>query len=157
VPPRAVLLDRDGTIVVNVHYNGDPDKVEPVPRAREALDRLREAGVKLAVVSNQSGVGRGYITLDQVDAVNRRVEELLGEFDGWFVCPHGPDDGCDCRKPAPGLVLDALQQLEVAADDAVLIGDNQSDVDAAAAAGVRGVLIGRDAPGFADAVDSLFD
>ena len=100
VPPAAVLLDRDGTLVEDVPYNGDPDRVRPLPGVRAALDRLRAAGVPLAVVSNQSGIARGRLTRAQVDAVNARVEALLGPLGPWLVCPHGPDDGCACRKPA---------------------------------------------------------
>jgi histidinol-phosphate phosphatase family protein len=140
-PPRAVLLDRDGTLVVDVPYNGDPARVVPAPGAREALDRLRAAGVRLAQLSNQSGVARGLLSLAQVGAVNGRVEELLGPLGPWFVCPHGPDDGCRCRKPAPGLVLRAAAALGVRPDECAVIGDTGADVEAAAAAGARGVLV----------------
>ena len=140
-PPRAVLLDRDGTLVVDVPYNGDPARVRAVPHAREALDRLRQAGVALAVVSNQSGVARGLLRRDEVDAVNRRVEEILGPLGPWFVCPHGPDDGCHCRKPAPGLVVQAAAALGVSLADCAVIGDTGADVDAAHAAGARAVLV----------------
>lgn len=102
---------------------------------RAALDRLRAAGLPLAVVSNQSGVGRGYITLQQVDAVNRRVDELLGPFAGFFICPHAPEDGCDCRKPQPKLILDAARAMHVAPQRCVVIGDRDSDVEAAVRAG----------------------
>jgi histidinol-phosphate phosphatase family protein len=139
--PRAVLLDRDGTLVVDVPYNGDPARVTPVPGARAALDRLRAAGVALAVVSNQSGVARGLLTHAQVAAVNRRIEELLGPIGPWFVCPHGADDGCACRKPRPGMVLGAARALGVRPRDCVVIGDTGADVDAARAAGARGVLV----------------
>ncbi|MEX0427765.1 HAD-IIIA family hydrolase [Nocardioides sp. DS6] len=139
--PELVLLDRDGTLVEDVPYNGDPALVRPMAGAREALDRLRREGVRLAVVSNQSGVGRGLLTAEQVGAVNGRVAELLGPFEATYVCPHAPEDGCDCRKPAPGLVKQALGETGVAPDRAVLIGDIGSDVDAAAAAGVRAVLV----------------
>jgi histidinol-phosphate phosphatase family protein len=143
-PPRgleAVLLDRDGTLVVDVPYNGDPTRVEPMPGAREALDRLRAAGVRLAVVSNQSGIARGLLTRDEVDAVNRRVEELLGPIGTWLVCPHGPGEGCGCRKPAPGLVLQAAERLGVAPERCAVLGDIGADVQAARAAGARGVLV----------------
>src|SRR3954452_23042503 len=99
----AVLFDRDGTLVHDVPYNGDPAEVRPVAGARAALDRLRAAGLRLGVVTKQSGIARGLLTTDQVTLVNKRVEELLGPFDTWQVCPHGDDDGCRCRKPAPGL------------------------------------------------------
>jgi HAD superfamily hydrolase (TIGR01662 family) len=139
--PRAVLLDRDATLIVDVPYNGDPARVEPMPGAEPALAALRAAGVRLAVVSNQSGVGRGLLTRGQVDAVNARVEELLGPFDAWCVCPHAPDDGCACRKPAPGLVLAAAARLGVDPADCVVIGDIGADMGAAAAAGARGILV----------------
>jgi histidinol-phosphate phosphatase family protein len=139
--PRAVLLDRDGTLVVDVPYNGDPARVTPVPGAREALDRLRAAGIRLAVVSNQSGVGRGLLTPAQVEAVNRRVERLLGPLGPWFVCPHTPADGCGCRKPSPALVTRAAAALGVAPAECALIGDTGADVEAARAAGARGVLV----------------
>ena len=130
-----MLFDRDETIVVDVPFNGDPEKVEPAPNARALLDRLRAAGLPLAVVSNQSGVGRGYITLEQSDAVNRRVEELLGPFGGFFVCPHAPQDDCDCRKPKPKLVLEAARALGVEPGCCVVVGDRESDVQAARNAG----------------------
>lgn len=140
-PPAAVLLDRDGTLVYDVPYNGDPDRVVPVPGAARALARLRHAGVALALVSNQSGVGRGLLTMDEVDAVNRRLEAIVGPLGPWFVCPHGPDDGCGCRKPAPGLLLAAAAALGVDPSDCALIGDIGPDVEAARAAGVRPVLV----------------
>jgi histidinol-phosphate phosphatase family protein len=140
-PPAAVLLDRDGTLVVDVPYNGDPDSVRPMPGARRALDRLRAAGVRLAVVSNQSGIARGIVTEAEVAAVNRRVEELLGPLGPWCVCPHGPDDGCSCRKPAPGLVLEAAARLGVAPERCAVVGDIGADVEAARAVGARGVLV----------------
>ncbi len=140
-PPAAVLLDRDGTLVEDVPYNGDPARVRPVPGAAEALARLRAAGVPLALVSNQSGIARGLLTIDQVEAVNRRLEELVGPLGPWLVCPHGPDEGCDCRKPAPGLVLAAAAALGVDPVDCALIGDIGPDVEAARAAGARAILV----------------
>jgi histidinol-phosphate phosphatase family protein len=139
--PKAVLFDRDGTLVVDVPYNGDPDRVVAMPGAREAVGRLRAAGVATAVVSNQSGVARGRIRTEQVAAVNRRVEELLGPVGPWFVCPHGPGDGCGCRKPAPGLIEAAAGELGVDPADCVVVGDIGSDMEAARAAGARAVLV----------------
>ena len=130
-----MLFDRDETIVVDVPFNADPQKVRPAPNARELLDRLRAAGLRLAVVSNQSGVGRGLITLEAVDAVNRKIDELLGPFGGFFVCPHSPDDACDCRKPKPKLILDAARALGVDPSCCVVVGDRESDVAAARNAG----------------------
>jgi histidinol-phosphate phosphatase family protein len=139
--PKAVLLDRDGTLVVDVPYNGDPERVLAMPGAREAVGRLRAAGVPTAVVSNQSGVARGYLRVEQVEAVNRRVEELLGPLGPWLVCPHGPWEGCRCRKPAPGLIVAAAGALGVEPRDCVVIGDIGADVEAARAAGARAVLV----------------
>jgi histidinol-phosphate phosphatase family protein len=98
-------VDRDGTLVRDVPYNGDPDLVEPLPGVAEALARVRAAGIAVAVVSNQSGVARGLLSAADVDAVNDRVEDLLGPFAGFFVCPHGAEDACACRKPMPELLL----------------------------------------------------
>ncbi|PWR07066.1 haloacid dehalogenase [Micromonospora acroterricola] len=137
----AVLLDRDGTLIEDVPYNGDPEKVRPVPGARAALDRLRAAGLRLAVVTNQSGLARGYFTEEQMRAVHARIEELLGRFDAWLVCPHDDADGCDCRKPAPGLVHAAARELGTSAARCVLVGDIGRDVAAAMAAGAAGVLV----------------
>ncbi|WP_369212295.1 D-glycero-alpha-D-manno-heptose-1,7-bisphosphate 7-phosphatase [Streptomyces flavofungini] len=139
--PGAVLFDRDATLVVDVPYNGDPARVRLMPGARDAVDAVRAAGVPVGVVSNQSGVARGLLSRAQVDAVRRRVEELLGPFSVWAICPHGPGDGCHCRKPEPGLVIAACARLGVPATRAVVIGDIGADVRAARAAGARGVLV----------------
>jgi histidinol-phosphate phosphatase family protein len=139
--PELVLLDRDGTLVEDVPYNGDPEQVRPLPGVREALDRLRGEGVRLAVVSNQSGVGRGLLTAEQVEAVNERLMTLLGPFEAVYVCPHAPDDGCECRKPAPGLIKQALAETGVAPDRTLMVGDIGADLGAAEAAGVSGVLV----------------
>jgi histidinol-phosphate phosphatase family protein len=140
-PPAAVLFDRDGTLVLDVPYNGDPRRVEPMPGAVDALAALRSAGVPTAVVSNQSGIARGLLTHDQVTAVNERVDRVLGGVGPWFYCPHGAGDGCACRKPQPGLVLAAARELGVAPERCVVIGDIGADVEAARAAGARGVLV----------------
>jgi HAD superfamily hydrolase (TIGR01662 family) len=139
--PAAVLVDRDGTIVKDVPYNGDPDRVEPMPGAAAALQRLRHAGIPIAVISNQSGIGRGLLERHEVDAVNERIEELLGPFDAWLVCPHTDADGCDCRKPMPGLVRQAAHRLGVSPEDCVVIGDIGADMGSAQAAGARAILV----------------
>jgi histidinol-phosphate phosphatase family protein len=139
--PDLVLFDRDGTLVRDVPYNGDPERVEPVAGAAEALHRLRAVGVRTGVVTNQSGVGTGRITAGQMEAVNARVEQLLGPFDVWQVCPHAPEEGCDCRKPAPGMVKQACAEQGVDPSRCVLVGDIGSDVEAARAAGAVGILV----------------
>ncbi|MFI8321319.1 D-glycero-alpha-D-manno-heptose-1,7-bisphosphate 7-phosphatase [Streptomyces sp. NPDC085529] len=139
--PDAVLFDRDGTLVVDVPYNGDPSRVLPRPGAAAALARLRSLGIAVGVVSNQSGVARRLLTRGQIQAVHHRIDLLLGPFAVWAVCPHGPDDGCGCRKPAPGLVLAACARLGARPSRTVVIGDIGSDMAAARAAGARGVLV----------------
>ncbi|MGY1746056.1 HAD-IIIA family hydrolase [Blastococcus sp. SYSU D00695] len=139
--PDLVLFDRDGTLVRDYPYNGDPALVRPVPGAREAVDALRARGVRVGVVSNQSGVARGLITTAQVDACMARLAELLGPFDTVQYCPHGPDDGCACRKPAPGMVKTACAELGVDPARCVVIGDIAADVEAAAAAGATGIMV----------------
>lgn len=143
--PAAVLFDRDGTLIHDVAYNGNPDRVAAVVGARTALRQLRAAGVRLGVVTNQSGVARGLITEGDVARVNARVEELLGPFDTWQHCPHGEADDCACRKPRPGLVHAAAAALGVRPEHCVVVGDTGSDVAAAQAAGARAVLVPNDA------------
>jgi histidinol-phosphate phosphatase family protein len=142
-PPEtaAVLFDRDGTLIADVAYNGDPEKVELRDGASRAVALVREAGVPTAVVSNQSGVARGLLSVDQVEAVNDRVEHLLGPMGPWCICPHAPNDGCSCRKPRPGLIRAAARRLGVDVRRCVVIGDIGSDVEAAHAAGARAVLV----------------
>jgi histidinol-phosphate phosphatase family protein len=140
-PPLAVLLDRDDTIIEDGPYLRDPAGVQPVPGAREALDRLRAKGLLLAVVTNQSGVAKGLITPDELEAVNAKVDAVLGPFDSWQICMHDDGDGCECRKPAPGMVQAAADALGVDPTRCVLIGDTGGDVQAALAAKADAMLV----------------
>jgi histidinol-phosphate phosphatase family protein len=140
---EGVLCDRDGTLVADVPYNGDPERVTQLPGVAVGLARLRAAGIRLAIVSNQSGVAQGLLTPAQVESVNRRVIELLGPFSAVFWCPHAPGDGCGCRKPAPGMVHGAARALGVPVERCALVGDTGADVEAARAAGAVGVLVPR--------------
>jgi histidinol-phosphate phosphatase family protein len=140
-PPAAVLFDRDGTLIRDVPYNGDPGLVEAMPGAAAAAARLRAAGIRLGVVTNQSAVGRGLITTADMVAVNQRVEDRLGPFGSWAICPHDPADGCECRKPQPFLVRKAAAELGVDPADCVVIGDIGADAGAAYAAGARAILV----------------
>jgi HAD superfamily hydrolase (TIGR01662 family) len=137
----AVLFDRDGTLIADVPYNGDPERVVPMPGARAALARLRAAGLRLGVVTNQSGLARGRFTETQLAAVNARVEEVVGRFGTWRICPHDETAGCRCRKPAPGLVERAAADLGTTPDRCVVVGDIGRDMVAAAAAGAAGILV----------------
>ena len=138
----------------DVPYNGDPGAIRFAPGVRDALKRLRSAGIATSVVSNQSGVARGLLTIEQVEAVNRRIDEELGPFDAWFYCPHGPDDGCACRKPLPKMILDAAKAMRADPSECVVIGDKESDEEAAFRAGARSVLVA-DPYGTVDAIEKL--
>ena len=138
---RALLCDRDGTLIEDVPYNGEPDLVHPLPGVDDALRRVRDGGLRVGIITNQSGVACGLISTSQLDAVQERVEELLGPFDVVITCPHGPDDGCGCRKPAPGLVLAAAAALGLPPAACLVVGDQWRDVEAARRAGAGGVLV----------------
>jgi histidinol-phosphate phosphatase family protein len=142
--PEALLCDRDGTLIADVPYNGDADKVEPLPGVAAALQRVRDAGLRVGVVTNQSAVGHGLITHDQLCAVNARLCELLGPFDVIVCCPHVDRDQCGCRKPRPGLVRLAAELLDLDPRACVMIGDTGADVAAADGAGAVGILVPND-------------
>lgn len=137
----AVLFDRDGTLIADVPYNADPELVRLMPGARAAVELAKEAGLGIGIVSNQSGVGRGLLTMRDVERVNERVGQLLGAFDVWELCPHSPLAECSCRKPQPTMIHRAARRLGTTARRVALIGDIGSDVEAAAAAGARSVLV----------------
>jgi histidinol-phosphate phosphatase family protein len=138
---EALVCDRDGTLVEDVPYNDDPRQVRPMPGVRPALARARAAGLRIGIVTNQSGVARGHISAAGLLAVQARVDALLGPFHAVVLCPHGPQDGCTCRKPTPGLVVTAAALLGVRPDRCVVIGDSIGDVDAALGAGAVPILI----------------
>jgi len=145
VARRAVFLDRDGTVIRDVGYPADPDEVELLPGAAEALRRLAGAGWSLVLASNQSGIARGLVTEDEAESVHRRTVELLAaegvHVDGFYRCPHGPDDGCACRKPNPGMLYAAAADLGLDLEASVMVGDKASDALAGLAAGCRGIML----------------
>jgi phosphoheptose isomerase len=130
---RFVAVDRDGTIIAEKNYICRPEDVELLPNAAAALRHLREMGLGIVVVSNQSGVGRGYFGIAEVERVNARVSELLAEVgvsvDAVYVCPHAPDERCACRKPEPGLLTQANGEFGLDPEAAFVIGDKQCDID----------------------------
>jgi D-glycero-D-manno-heptose 1,7-bisphosphate phosphatase len=140
---RAVLLDRDGTIVLDRGYARDPAEVALVEGAAEGLQQLRAQGLRLVLVSNQSGVGRGLIAPAELDAVHARMVGLLAQagvrLDGAYYCLHAPWDGCECRKPAPGLLLRAARELDLDLAGSLMVGDRDTDVRAGEAAGCRAI------------------
>ena len=143
----AAFLDRDGTIIVDRDYPGDPEGVELLPGAAESIVRLREAGWPVIMITNQSGIGRGLITEADFRAVQARMEALLqaegARLDGVYHCPHAPDHlpACECRKPAPGLYLRAAEEHRVELGKAVFVGDRMRDVLPGAQFGGSGFLI----------------
>jgi len=153
----AIFLDRDGTIIVEREYLADPADVALERGAAEGLRRLQHLGWPLVVVSNQSGVGRGYFPESAVHAVNARVADLLRAegvtIAGWYHCPHAPDDRCACRKPADGMIRQASADLGLDPTRSVMIGDKPSDVELAHRIRAIGILLetGHDANGGAEA------
>ncbi len=140
-----LFLDRDGLVVQERNYLANPDEVELVPGAAVAMARARAAGFQLIGVSNQSGIGRGYLTADDFGAVMTRLCDLLAQenawFDGFYYCPHGPDDGCLCRKPRPGLLDEAGAVFAWELDSSWVLGDKESDVALGQNAGLGSVLV----------------
>lgn len=137
---RAALFDLDGTLVADVPSRS-PRHVRTMPHAREVLDALRSHRLNIGVVTNQPLLADGRVTPARLAARHRRVESLLGRIDGWFVCPHAASAGCRCRKPQPGLILDACRCFGIEPEDCVVVGDIGSDVLAAQRAGARSVLV----------------
>lgn len=140
-----VLLDRDGTIIVNKHYQKDPDVTELLPYAKEGLELLRAAGFGLIMITNQSGIGRGYLSRSDLAAVNRRVISELGGgddyFDGIYYCPHVVGDDCLCRKPRTGMLELAALNLGMNLCETYVVGDREIDVMAGDAVGATTVLV----------------
>ena len=142
---RFVLLDRDGTINEEVDYVLEPDQLRLIPRAAGALRELRALGLGIVVVTNQSPVARGWLTPEQLDAIHERLWELLAAegatVDGCYACPHGPDDGCGCRKPGIGLATRAAAELGFDLSEAFVVGDHQGDVEMGRRIGARTFLV----------------
>jgi D-glycero-D-manno-heptose 1,7-bisphosphate phosphatase len=168
---KAVFIDRDGTINVDGPYLSDPDKFRMYPGVGKGVKRLKDAGFKIIVVTNQSGIARGYFTEDDLAAVHNRMKEEFARFgvslDGIYYCPHHPDEGCNCRKPEPGLLLKATADHEIDTARSYMVGDKQLDMIAGAKIGAQTLLVsseterrmpgkalcGREAGDFAEAVD----
>ena len=152
-----VLLDRDGTLIRNVPFLHDPSKVEILPGVIEGLEKLQAAGLRLAIVSNQQGIGLGYFTVQDFIAVNQALLRELGargiRISKIYFCPHSLADQCSCRKPAAGMVIRAMRDFKSAPQETFLIGDSDDDMQAGAAAGCRTVRAGDG--GFAAGVEQI--
>jgi histidinol-phosphate phosphatase family protein len=142
---EAVFMDRDGTIIKEKSYTSDPKDVELLPHTVAGIKLLSAKGFKLFVVTNQSGVSRGYFTLQSVYAVHNRMIELLkasGAFiDKIYFCPHSPEDNCECRKPKQGMIKQALQEFEIDLSRSYMIGDRSEDIGLGKGAGMKTILV----------------
>jgi len=142
---RGVFLDRDGTIIQERGYLSDPAAIELIPGAARAIRLINRLGLPAVVVSNQSGVGRGYFPASTVEEIDRRLRLLLeqeGAFlDGIYFCPHLPDAGCPCRKPEPGMLQRAAEELRIDLPSSYMAGDKAADIEAIHRVGGKGILV----------------
>jgi D-glycero-D-manno-heptose 1,7-bisphosphate phosphatase len=146
---KIVVLDRDGTIVVDREYLDDPQGLQFLPGAAEGLRRLHQCGYRLVVISNQSGVGRGLFTLERLQQINARLAQMVleagAQIDGIYCCPHRPDEHCDCRKPQIRLLQQAAHDLGFDPRAAIVVGDKGSDIQLGKRVGATTVLISANA------------
>jgi D-glycero-D-manno-heptose 1,7-bisphosphate phosphatase len=142
---RFVLLDRDGTLIIERHYLSDPQQVELIPGVAAGLRQLKNCQLGLVVITNQSGVGRGLFGQDTLDLIHRRLCELLEaqgvHLDGIYLCPHLPEDKCPCRKPQPGLIELAAKELEFDPREAFVVGDKPCDIEVGRQVGATTFLV----------------
>jgi len=148
---RAVFLDRDGTVNIEKEYLYRIEDFEFIPGAVDAIRILNEAGYFVVVVSNQSGIARGYYTEEDVETLHRQVAGMLADsgakVDAWYFCPHHPSGKgsyslpCNCRKPLPGMLVEAARRFDIDLTESVMVGDKRIDVEAALAAGCRPILV----------------
>lgn len=143
---KTIILDRDGVINQDSDdFIKGPDEWIPIPGSLEAIARLCQAGYRVVVATNQSGLARGLFDQDTLDTIHRKMETEIerhgGRLEGIYYCPHGPDDGCSCRKPQPGLLLQIAHDLQIDLGQAIAVGDSLRDLQAAAAVGARPVLV----------------
>jgi D-glycero-D-manno-heptose 1,7-bisphosphate phosphatase len=147
---QVVILDRDGTMVIDRGYLSDPDGLEFLPTAAEALRWLCDRGYRLVVVTNQSGVGRGLFPLDRIEAMNIRLHEMVegagARLSRIYFCPHAPEANCDCRKPNLGLMQQAAAELNFDPRNSVVVGDKESDVEFGNRAGAKTILLAAQPP-----------
>lgn len=147
---RAVFLDRDDTLCKDVPYCSRPEDLNLLPGAGEAVRRLNDAGFFVVVVTNQSGIARGHLTEKDLTLIHDKMKRDLAAFgarvDGIYHCPHHPDDGCECRKPKPAMVLRAAKDLGIDLKRSYTVGDRLHDVQMGKAVGTRTVLVRPPAP-----------
>jgi D-glycero-D-manno-heptose 1,7-bisphosphate phosphatase len=139
----AVFIDRDGTIMQDVDYCSDPQQVKIFPRVAEALRRLKSKGFKVIIITNQSGIGRGFFTVEQYRAVEAEVLRQLGDglIDATYFCPDVPGQHSSCRKPAPGMIVEATREHQIDLARSFLIGDKEIDAECGRNVGVRTIRV----------------
>jgi D-glycero-D-manno-heptose 1,7-bisphosphate phosphatase len=142
---RFAILDRDGTIIAERHYLSDPEQVELLPGASLGLRQLAQMGLGLVVVTNQSGIGRGFFDRDRLEQIHQRMQDLLAaegvDLDGIYFCPHIPADACQCRKPRAGLVERAARDLGFDPKESFAIGDKPCDIELGQRVGATTFLV----------------
>ena len=142
---KMIILDRDGVINEDTHYIKSPKEWIPIPGSLEAIAALNNAGYTVVVATNQSGIARGYFDEQALAAIHQTMTQALNAFgakiDRLFYCPHGPDDGCNCRKPKPGLFQQIAQTYDISLKDAIAVGDSLRDIQAAQAVGATPILV----------------
>jgi D-glycero-D-manno-heptose 1,7-bisphosphate phosphatase len=145
MPRRFVVLDRDGTVIVERHYLSEPEQVELIRGAAEGLCQLQAMGLGLVVMTNQSAIGRGMFDETRLEAIHRRMHDLLQakgiRLDGVYVCPHHPEDACACRKPKAGLLHRAARELHFEPSQCFIIGDKACDIDLGRGVGAITLLV----------------
>ncbi len=142
---QAVFLDRDGTIIKEEHYSSDPKTIKLLSTSASAIKLLKSNGFKIFVVTNQSGVGRGYFSLDDVNAVNEQILYLLkkegASLEKIYFCPHHPEDNCGCRKPKPGMIEQAKKEFDVDLSKSYMVGDRTEDIKLGKGIGLQTILV----------------
>lgn len=143
---KLIILDRDGVINEDSdEYIKSPEEWVPIPGSLEAIARLNQAGYRVVVATNQSGLARGLFDIETLNAIHakmhRRLAAVGGTIEGVFFCPHAPDDGCDCRKPEPGLLREISDRLKISLAGVPSVGDTLRDVDAARSVGAQPILV----------------
>lgn len=143
---KLIILDRDGVINHDSDaYIKSREEWQPIDGSLEAIARLNHGGYTVVVASNQSGLARGYFDIETLSSMHMKMDEMLsklgGQVDAIFYCPHGPDDGCSCRKPKPGMLLEIGQRFNVSLQDVIFIGDSISDIKAASNANAQSILV----------------
>lgn len=143
---KLIVLDRDGVINRDSDaYIKSVDEWIPIEGSLEAIARLNHGGYTVVVASNQSGIARGYFDIETLSAMHRKMDSMLekigGRVDAVFYCPHGPDDGCSCRKPKPGMLLEIGQRFNVPLSNVIFIGDSVADIKAATSASAKTMLV----------------